>query len=60
MPNDLVKYFWVIHNPGAENFLNSPDEKRHYIQSGLFESIDGMMWKLRLQPGDWPNIGQNG
>jgi hypothetical protein len=56
-PNDVTKYFWVIHNPGAEAFLNSDDLNvtKHYVQSGLFESTDGMMWRLRFEPGEWPN-----
>ena len=31
--NDLIKLFWVIHNPGAENFLNQnePNFIKHYI-----------------------------
>ena len=56
-PNDVTKLFWVIHNPGAETFLNSdePNATKHYVQSGLFESSDGMMWRLRFEPGEWPN-----
>ena len=56
-PNDVTKFFWVIHNPGAETFLNSdePNATKHYVQSGLFESSDGMMWRLRFEPGEWPN-----
>jgi len=35
--------------------LNRDDEAciDHYIESNVFESIDGMMWKLRLKPGSW-------
>lgn len=56
-PNDVTKLFWALHNPGAENFLNSDDENSiaHYVQSGIFESTDGMMWRLRFKPGEWPN-----
>ena len=37
-PDGDVSILWVLHNIGAENFLNNsdPDFIKHYIESGLF------------------------
>ena len=61
-PDSRVNITWVLHNVGFEHFFNRPDGKyiKHYLQSGVFETMDGMMWQLRLQPGTWPNYNQHG
>ena len=42
---------WVLHNVGGnDSFFNDTDDVTHYIESGIFESINGMMWKLKLEP----------
>jgi len=50
--------YWVIHNVGNSDFFNKrndPSFIKHYLESGLFESSDGMIWQLRLQPGEIQN-----
>ena len=51
-----VSLVWVMHNVGAEEFLNKVDENfiKHYVDSGLFQTLDGYLWKLRFQTGSWP------
>jgi hypothetical protein len=48
-----VDVIWAIYNVGEEDFFNRPFDNyiKHYIQSGLFESTDGTMWRARLMPG---------
>jgi hypothetical protein len=53
-----------MHNlfDGEGTFFNR-DEKNfvtHFIESGVFESSNDLCWKLRLQPGNWPNEQENG
>ena len=57
-PDGKVTLLWVLHNVRPDIFYNKADRNfiRHYIQSGIFRSHDGMMWRIRLEPGNWPNV----
>ena len=52
-PDGTIKIIWTLKNVGGEEFFNNTEESKveHLIESGLFESIDGLMWKLRMKPG---------
>ena len=52
-------FIWVLHNIGSDSFLNKLNEESHYIESGVFESLEGMTWQLRLEPGCWPVKSQS-
>jgi len=51
-----VSLIWALHNIGPDDFLNKPETniQHHYVESGVFETIDGLKWKLRLEPGLYP------
>lgn len=49
-----VTFIWALHNIGSDDFLNKLGEEGHYVESGVFETIDGITWQLRLEPGIWP------
>ena len=54
-PDSRVKMMWTLLNVGHENFFNKPEEdwEQHHIQSGEFETLDGMRWMIKFHPGTW-------